>query len=552
MRDLGLTLEQFNAAGEEGKRAAGAGTVPPAPARLTAGVEVLATSTEQLYRAYLSEVGADGLQAVAYANGTFIIRTGGTNEPESGLQGLLAGGTQPKISPSDFVARYANVTLEEGGPMVSQQDFFGGQGYDVDTMTVCSAGFSAFSPAGEPVVLTAGHCASDGAAKLTEIALPAGEPAGGASVPRSPAGALGTFGFSQFGGANNSWITGNEANPGNVGTDIAVIESIRPDLNLEPAVTRWDDPANLGATAVKIIGTASPFPGQAVCRSGRTAGWSCGTVDEVGIYVARGHSGAPEDLRAFTGFLSYDVQSSGGDSGGPWISGNYAVGTHSAGEAQGAVKNFAVATTLEDALTRLPGVQLELFLNKPVIDSATPGGAVVAGEPIAGQVVAAPATAVPANSKVKITVAGQTPLEAPVDAAGRWSFSAPQAAGNFEFSAETVNGFSGSGVSSFALTVTAPPLPEPPLPEPIVPAPPSEPVVPPSAVTVLPVGDPAGDAVEYPASDAGVGSARLADTGASAVLPAAGIAGGAVLLGGLLLVLARRRFVSSSGPAAGW
>ena len=34
--------------------------------------------------------------------------------------------------------------------------------------------------------------------------------------------------------------------------------------------------------------------------------------------------------------------------GGPWISGNFAVGTHSAGETSG--ENFAVATTLEDAL----------------------------------------------------------------------------------------------------------------------------------------------------------------------------------------------------------
>ena len=36
-------------------------------------------STEQLFQAYVREVGAAGLQAVAYANGHFVIRTGGTN-----------------------------------------------------------------------------------------------------------------------------------------------------------------------------------------------------------------------------------------------------------------------------------------------------------------------------------------------------------------------------------------------------------------------------------------------------------------------------------------
>ena len=117
-----------------------------------------------------------------------------------------------------------------------------------------------------------------------------------------------------------------------------------------------------------------------VCRSGRTSAWSCGTIDEVGIFVVPGRTYAtdPLDLRAFTGFLSFDVQSSGGDSGGPWLSGNYAVGTHSAGEEaprpnEAPPVNFAVAATLEDALAVLPGHQLELFLNKPTVTSPAPG-----------------------------------------------------------------------------------------------------------------------------------------------------------------------------------
>lgn len=530
LRDLGMTLEQFNAAGDQGKRAADAvpslralpgyagislkggrivveGSGPELAARVSelnaagsgagslagsqAGVsgefvlvaaasatapapetpsapetpELVAASTDQLFKDYVREVGAAGLQAVTYANGSFVIRTGGTNQPEAGSApatpaspGTSAGGggatpesSAPVASPSEFVARYSNVRLEQGEPLAPEEDFFGGQGFVLNNGIICSAGYGAYSPAGEPVVLTAGHCTDDGTLSTANV-----------ERPESPANnLLGTLGFSQFGGPGNSWITGDETNPGNIGTDIAVIESIRSGLDVQPAASRWDAPTDPGSTAVKIIGTASPSPGQAVCRSGRTAGWSCGTVDEVGIYVVGGITPDPSDLRAFRGFLSYSVQSSGGDSGGPWISGNFAVGTHSAGDAPGSVANFAVATTLEDAMARLPGVQLQLFLNKPVLTEPDDGGGVALGQAITGQVPAVPASAVAAGSTVRITVPGQAPVEVPVDAAGQWQFTAPSPAGRLRFTAETINGFSHSGASSFDVTVLPSDLPAP-------------------------------------------------------------------------------------------
>ncbi|WP_427129422.1 hypothetical protein [Pseudarthrobacter sp. S9] len=557
-RDLGMTLEGFNAAGEQAKRAAdavpflrglpgyvgislkdgkitveGSGTqlqarvdelnqagpadfvlaapsaaapagpsaaAPAGPAAAAAGpaaaaavpaapsaAELVASSTDQLFEAYVREVGPAGLQAVAYADGHFVVRTGGFNTPEAGLPlaldkqlptgssatpaAAIPAAAPGKISPADFVARYANVQLEKGAPIKTEEDFFGGQGYVIDKSAICSAGFGAYSPDGLPVVLTAGHCAGDGAAKAAEIESPSSAPAGGSTTPLTrPLASLGSFGFSQFGGPSNSWITGTETSPGNVGTDIAVIESLRTGVNVQPAATRWslsaaDDPANPGPTAVKIIGMLSPFQGQDVCRSGRTSGWSCGTVKELGTYVVGGGTSItnPADLRAFRGFLSTDVQSSGGDSGGPWISGNYAVGTHSAGDAPPApgqpVENFAIATALEDSITQIPGgVQLQLFLNKPELVAPANGATFTAGTLITGRVPAAPASAVAANSKVRITVAGQQPdqqpLEVPVDAAGNWSFAAPSSTGRFQFSAETVNGFSRSGAASLSITVS--------------------------------------------------------------------------------------------------
>ncbi|WP_346927710.1 hypothetical protein [uncultured Arthrobacter sp.] len=431
-----------------------------APEAVPSAAELVASSTEQLFQAYVREVGPAALQAVAYSGGSFIIRTGGKNAAEADGSPVPAQPTEPattdaapgKISPADFVARYANVQLEQGSPVTTEADVYGGEGYAIDRQTICSTGFGAFSAAGLPVVLTAGHCAEDGTARIAELEPPTSATAGGSAPLPGTLAPLGSFGFSQFGGTLNSWITGTEETPGNVGTDIAVIEALDSGINVQPAVATWASAANPGPTAVKIIGVVAPFEGQAVCRSGRTTGWSCGNVAEVGIYVVGGRTTDPADLRAFKGFLSNDVQSSGGDSGGPWISGNFAVGTHSAGETSG--ENFAIATTLQDALTKFPtAVQLQLFLNKPEL-VAPENLTFKAGQPITGRVAAAPASAVAANSKVRITVGTEAPVELPVDGAGNWFFPAPATPGGLTFTAETVNGFSKSGAVALAVNVS--------------------------------------------------------------------------------------------------
>jgi streptogrisin C len=444
----------------------------------------LAVSTEQLFQAYVREVGTGGLQAVVSAGGKFVIRTGGINSPESTADpagvgstpaagpagsGTAEAGAAPstgkarsgKKSPAEFVSRYANVELDGGAPLVPEKDVPGGVGYIADTGWVCSTGFSAFDPAGLPAVLTAGHCASDGAAETAEL-----------EFQFNRLGLLGSFGFSQFGGPGNSWLLDpntaigpdNTAvtDPGNVGTDIAVIESLPPNVDPLPAASTWGD-ASQPEPDVKIIGTADPVAGMPVCRSGRTSAWSCGTVDAVGIFLVPGPTyvepkdtsdpAEPQDLRAFRGFLSYGVQSSGGDSGGPYVSGNYAVGTHAAGDTPdqngNVIQNFAVAATLRDSLAVLPGYQLELFLNKPAVSSPGAGATYEPGQEIRGNVPAAPATAVAAGSKVRITIQGQEPFDVTVDGNGNWGFPAPEGRGPLRFTAETVNGFSTSGASSF-------------------------------------------------------------------------------------------------------
>jgi hypothetical protein len=446
----------------------GAGASPDS--RSTADGSEFAVNADQLFQAYLREVGPQGLQSVVASDGKFVIRAGGVNTPESSAdaRGSAPAAGSGKVSPAEFVARYANVELDGGASLAPEADVPGGVGYIADTGWICSTGFSAFDPAGLPAVLSAGHCASDGEAKTATL-----EP------QFDQVGPMGRFGFSQYGGPGNSRIIENPLdtdNPGNVGTDISVIESLRPDIDPLPAARTWGNPSEPGPD-VKIIGSADPVAGMPVCRSGRSSFWSCGTIDAVGIFVVPGPGYAADstDLRAFRGFLSYAVQSSGGDSGGPYVSGNYAVGTHAAGDTPdengNVVQNMAIAATLRDSLAVLPDYELELFLNKPAVTTPAPGAIYEPGQPVTGTVPAAPASAVAAGSKVRVTLDGEDPFEVPVDDAGNWSFPAPDGTEALRFTAETVNGFSVSGTNNFVFAVAEPSDPEPPAPVDPAPAP---------------------------------------------------------------------------------
>ena len=442
-RDLGLTPEEFNGAGELGRQAAAAAealrSVPGYTGTRLQDGRILVSGSGPELEARVAELAATTPSltleppAPEAAGGTPAPRNRAGHKHPAALPGLRPevrpgpagrglrrreichpnrrhqcrridhGGTVTgqgspaaaagKVSAEDFVARFANVKLDAGTDLAPEADLVGAKGYFADTGEIVLHRVLSRS--------TPPACRRSSPPGTAPTTAPRSRPAW--NFPAwTPAGPLGTFGFSQFGGPGNTGIVGDEDNPGNVGTDVAVIGSIAAGLEPQPAASTWNDPSEAGPD-VKIIGTAAPVEGQPVCRSGRTSAWSCGTIDEVGIYVVQGRSGNPADLRAFSGFLSFAVQSSGGDSGGPWLSGNYAVGIHAAGEGAGAPVNFAVAATLEDALAVLPGYQLELFLNKPAVTSPAPGGTYEPGQTITGNVPAAPASAVAAGSTVRIT-----------------------------------------------------------------------------------------------------------------------------------------------------
>ncbi|WP_190987624.1 S1 family peptidase [Pseudarthrobacter sulfonivorans] len=545
----------------------GAAEVQPA----ASAPELVAHDIDQLFQAYVSDVGTRGLQAVAYTAGHFVIRTGSVNTAEADVPVTVSGqltaqatasesAAAGKLTPAQFVSRYANVQLEKGAAVKTEDDIFGGQGFFVDNMLRCSTGFSAFDPTGLPLILTAGHCTQDGSAKAAGLEPLGWAPASGSATPTPwplpPLAPLGNFGFSQFGGLNNAAAT---ADGSPVGTDIAVITDISPGLNLQPAATTWDDAET--PEPVKIVGAAAPVLGGPVCRSGRTTGWKCGFIDSIAILMMPGSKSAPpdydNDLRPVRAFDSTSVTSAGGDSGGPWISGNYAVGTHTGAEILNGVQTRAIAATLEDSLASIPGgVQLDLFLNKPSVTAPATGATFDAGQTITGTVAAAPASAVAAGSTVKVTLAGEAPFEVPVDGDGAWSFTAPAGSGRLNFTAETVNGFSASGPVAFEFAavppVAAPAPVTPPAVQPAAPPAASPPAETPAQVT-------AANGAPAPATGAAVVVRPLADepptalakTGASGLFLAAGLAAAALAVGGVLLAVLRRRKRQPPAPTPG-
>ena len=145
----------------------------------------------------------------------------------------------------------------------------------------CSVGFTAIDAANRPVLLTAGHCL-----------------AGRASVYRN--------GYTI--GSVRSWRFGGE--------DWAVVNNSYPGYWVPYAhVARYN-----GTTmAVRGLWT-NPMPGTPICKSGRTTGWTCGSITATNVTQA--YNG-----KVVYGLVRHTACTEGGDSGGSVVStGGYALG----------------------------------------------------------------------------------------------------------------------------------------------------------------------------------------------------------------------------------
>ncbi|WP_207346320.1 LPXTG cell wall anchor domain-containing protein [Arthrobacter sp. E3] len=439
-------------------------SVPSAPS-VSSSSKGVATDVDSLFTDYTASFGAANLQSIMInANGKFIIRTrdAATTSPTATPRSFRQA-TQP--SPTEFAAKYANVVVEpaQGPAGALAGDVVNGQGYiALNPATgrggLCSIGWNGFNKGGDPAVISAGHCSNDGSLSLAGLTNPLTDTAvtGGPSTDAEGTVLLGTFGFSQFGGPDNSpAIDPFTQNPGNIGTDVSVIDGINSELTQLPKVTDWSTPASLKNSGPLVTGVSDAILGTSICKSGRTTGWSCGTVSEVGAFLVGGKNYPqdpnapkpgedPEDIRAVRGFTSTDLNAAEGDSGGSIIAGTLAVGMISAGGIDAGGNAITYGVSLTDALKHTAGYSVQIFLNAPKV---TTSGQVFRSADVKGSLAGAPA-----GTTVAVTIDKKT-TEAAVAADGTWTVKAPNTFGTFAVTAQAKNGFSTSETTTGSIEV---------------------------------------------------------------------------------------------------
>jgi len=175
-------------------------------------------------------------------------------------------------------AEDVHVTIATDAPR-PLYDIRGGDQYLINGNILCSVGFAVNNGG----FVTAGHCGG------------AGSPTWGYNNVSQ-----GTFAGSSFPGNDYAWVRTN----GNW--------TPRPWVN------------NYAGGNATVAGSAEAAVGSSVCRSGRTSGWRCGTIQAKNVTV--NYSGA-----LVYGLTQTSACAEGGDSGGPYISGNQAQGVTSGG-----------------------------------------------------------------------------------------------------------------------------------------------------------------------------------------------------------------------------
>ena len=338
-------------------------------------------------------------------------------------------------------------------------DVVGGAGYlsgqNGNFDALCSVGFTAWSPTGDPALLSAGHCTSDGA--LTEVTLsqPSDDAAhAGNNDATGPngTGLTGHFGFSQYGGPGNT--LGAENAPDS--TDISVIDIANGSLTLHPAVTDWSTAADndLAAAATPVKGLADPVSGT-IAKSGRTTGLTSGNTT-VELLYTDGQLRPTEILDGYMqvsgrwvhGFLG-GATSNPGDSGGAVFQGDQAVGIVSGSPSTvTAGDDWAWYTRLADALEYTGGYTVSLDIDAPTVTTPAAGESIPAG----GDIV----VAVPSNAaELSVSAPGLETRVFPNDG-GEVQFSAPDTPGDVTYSLVATNGYSSSATTTAALTVALP------------------------------------------------------------------------------------------------
>lgn len=340
--------------------------------------------------------------------------------------------------------------LEGGFESFAATDVVGGAGYlAVDNPANptagahCSIGFSGWNPEGEPAMLSAGHCTDDGARPGALTTRPSSEPAGGGTGQVEATGVLGVLAASQFGGPGNS----PDGQPDDTHVDIAAFDVTNPALDLLPEVTDWTTVEDLSqsTTPVKSVGEARV--GEPVSKSGRTTGFSSGTV--------AGHGYSLVEDRIVSGFgvtgMTQGVDADEGDSGGAMIQGTTAVGLLSGGGITEDGEFVVWGADLQKGLAQIPGYSVALDIDEPVMVTPADGGRVAQGSQIRGTG--------PAGRTLEVAIGTQNSgdlIEVAIDGNGNWSFPAPNTPGTYTIAlTATDGGFNRSETVDYSIEVVA-------------------------------------------------------------------------------------------------
>ncbi len=335
------------------------GVLVTVPASATETAEEAPTSVKAMSKQVQEFADVDGVQAYGTdGDGNVVVVTlPGEELDEETTEAIEA-----------FEGEFSNVEVIEIAEPIqayAQNELVGGAGYGAGTAEeatgLCSVGFTAVSPEGNPAVITAGHCTNDDALTQATRTLPSLDTAhSGEDSPElmDPA-KMGDFAFSQFGGPNHS--TGGDGDPNS--TDIAVIDVSDADLDLLPAVTDWstagDDDLAAGIET-EITGVAAPVKGERVWKSGRTTGLT--HDDDLDIVDGYSRIGLPDGSFGWVrGFGVNGLEAAPGDSGGAVFQGDKAIGVVSGGapaEGTDAPEDFFWGTSLVHALEFTDGYEV--------------------------------------------------------------------------------------------------------------------------------------------------------------------------------------------------
>ena len=359
--------------------------------------------------------------------------------------------------PVDKIALVGKAVADASTDVVGGAGYLGDLGTGDGRVGICSVGFTGWSADGDPALISAGHCTSDGAITDVMLTKPSTEPANGGSDAELDVdgnGIVGTFGFSQFGGPGNT--EGVEDDPSS--TDISVIDVTNDGLALHPEVTDWTTAGqdDLAASATPIKGVADPVSGT-VSKSGRTTGVTTGsTVLNLPVEHQDGTEGV-EPVEILDGYLRVSGRwvhgflggalTDHGDSGGAVFQGDQAVGVVSGGpeDAPEQGDDWAWYTRLADALELTGGYEVALDIDAPKVTSHSDGATVEPGTAISGTV---------ADNATDASVSFQPNSGAGLPLDGKnFSFDAPEEEGDYTASLVASNGHSSSDATEFHFTV---------------------------------------------------------------------------------------------------